>query len=311
MSEVGEKMVDTETKDIKSNGKTEVGSEMKNAQAMGVKISSRKKRAMKSKSTKRARRKNPEIPFWRRFWYAAFYVIWTFAVVMASQFVVGVVAGMIIDDASEMTPVVSGIISLLSYVLAVVILVFVTPQIGLAWQIQREKQAKTAGKLGLAKISREELGLKGWPTWTDIGLSPVAFVVATFGAALLMGLFSAFPWFNAEEVQETGFSLYLYGVDRIIAFLVLVVLAPIAEEIIFRGFLYGKLRRKISAPTAVIVTSVLFGLMHFQWNVGVNVFALSVVLCVLREITGTIYSGILAHMIKNGVAFFMLYVVGM
>ena len=50
--------------------------------------------------------------------------------------------------------------------------------------------------------------------------------------------------------------------------------------------------------------------MHFQWNVGVNVFALSVVLCALREITGTIYAGILTHMIKNGVAFYLLYLVG-
>ena len=42
-----------------------------------------------------------------------------------------------------------------------------------------------------------------------------------------------------------------------------------------------------------------------------NVFALSVALCVLREITGTIYAGILTHMIKNGVAFYLLYVMGM
>ena len=100
------------------------------------------------------------------------------------------------------------------------------------------------------------------------------------------------------------------GGEKIIAFLVLVVAAPIVEEIIFRGWLYGKLRARLNAVVSVLIVSVLFGIMHFQWNVGVNVFALSVVLCILREITGTIYAGILTHMIKNGIAFYLLYVVG-
>ena len=90
------------------------------------------------------------------------------------------------------------------------------------------------------------------------------------------------------------------------------------EEVIFRGWLYGKLRQKLSGKTSeitgiiisILLVSLLFGIVHMQWNVGVNVFALSVVLCVLREITGTIYSGILVHMLKNGIAFYFLYVAG-
>ncbi|MBQ2637586.1 CPBP family intramembrane metalloprotease, partial [Candidatus Saccharibacteria bacterium] len=56
------------------------------------------------------------------------------------------------------------------------------------------------------------------------------------------------------------------------------------------------------------ITSVLFAIMHGQWNVGVNVFAMSIVLCLLREMNGTIYSGILLHILKNGVAFVLLYI---
>ena len=137
-------------------------------------------------------------------------------------------------------------------------------------------------------------------------------------AAILVTVFSLFPWFDAEQVQEVGFSVYMSGGDRIIAFLTLVVMAPIAEEIIFRGWLYGKMRNRLlgkmpeiwGIALSTFVVSLVFGLVHMQWNVGVNVFALSVVLCILREITGTIYSGILTHMIKNGVAFFLLYVIG-
>ena len=101
-------------------------------------------------------------------------------------------------------------------------------------------------------------------------------------------------------------------------FLTLVVMAPIAEEIIFRGWLYGKMRNALlhkipevwGMVISTFIVSLMFGIVHLQWNVGVNVFALSVVLCALREITGTIYAGILTHMIKNGVAFFLLYVIG-
>ncbi|MDO5451708.1 MAG: CPBP family intramembrane metalloprotease, partial [Candidatus Saccharibacteria bacterium] len=173
-------------------------------------------------------------------------------------------------------------------------------------------------KLTQKAENREEMGLRGWPTWTDIGLAPVGFAVYLMLAAVLTAIFTVFPWFDPGETQNIGFSLTLTGFDRIVAFATLVVVAPIAEEIIFRGWLYGKLRAKLSEKVSnvagmiisILLVSVLFGVVHLQWNVGVNVFALSVVLCGLREITGTIYAGILLHMLKNGVAFYMLYVLG-
>lgn len=67
---------------------------------------------------------------------------------------------------------------------------------------------------------------------------------------------------------------------------------------------------KASMAVSTLLTSLLFGIVHLQWNVGVTVFALSVVLCAMREITGTTYAGILTHMIKNGVAFYMLFILG-
>ena len=166
--------------------------------------------------------------------------------------------------------------------------------------------------------SREELGLKDLPTWTDLGLAPVGFIVSLLLAAALVWAFSFFPWFDANQAQDVGFNIYMNGGDKILAFLTLVVVAPVAEEVIFRGWLYGKLRARLSGELpqiwsiiiSIFITSLVFGLVHFQWNVGVNVFALSIVLCVLREITGTTYAGMLTHMIKNGVAFYLLYVLG-
>lgn len=236
--------------------------------------------------------------FWRLTKYTFLLIGWAICSILASQLIVGVLMGLFLDAETINTPAVSGIYSAFSYGIALLLIFLVPPRLA-------EKWGKRFG------TSREQLGLKGLPTWTDIGLAPIAFIISTILAIGLVQLFSVFPWFNSEEAQVTGFSLYMSGGERVIAFLVLVVIAPIFEEIIFRGWLYGKLRTKMEAPIAILIVSILFGIMHFQWNVGVNVFGLSVVLCVLREITGTIYAGILTHMIKNGVAFYLLYIIGL
>ncbi|MCR5832553.1 MAG: CPBP family intramembrane metalloprotease [Candidatus Saccharibacteria bacterium] len=160
------------------------------------------------------------------------------------------------------------------------------------------------------KTTREEIGLKGWPTWTDIWLSPLGFIAATLIAMALAALFSLFPWFNADEAQNIGYTTLLYGSDRIFSFIATAIIAPIVEEIVFRGWLYGKIRSRLNMFASIFIVSLLFGLVHMQWNVGVNVFATSIVLCALREMTGTIYSGILVHIIKNGIAFCLVYIMG-
>lgn len=165
-----------------------------------------------------------------------------------------------------------------------------------------------------SQLKKSELGINKYPTYTDIGLAPVAFIAYYILSTLLMKFFTLFSWFDVEESQDVGFS-FAYGVgDKILVFLALVLVAPIAEELIFRGFLYGKLRKfikgKLSLFLSIILTSLLFAFMHGQWNVGVSVFILSVIFCLLREVTGTIYSGIFLHIIKNAVAFFLVFVLG-
>ena len=220
----------------------------------------------------------------------ALLLIWVFAANIASQFIIAYPMYWILGDNIKL-PVWTAVYSALAYTLALALIVFVPWKVFKKW-----------------KTNREELGLIGWPTWTDLGLAPIGFIASLIAAYILTAIFSFFPWFNVNETQNVGFNFLISGGDRVIAFITLVIIAPIAEEIIFRGWLYGKLRAKLSMPIAMILTSLLFGILHGQWNVGVNVFALSIVLCGLREVTGTIYSGIVTHMIKNAVAFFLLYV---
>jgi membrane protease YdiL (CAAX protease family) len=161
------------------------------------------------------------------------------------------------------------------------------------------------------KLSAKELGVQRWPSWTDILLSPAAFLVYMIVAAILTSIAAqVLPWYDANQAQDVGFTAetLVSQMDYVLAFISLVVVAPIVEEAIFRGYLYGKVRKYTGVVLSTLIVSVLFGLAHGQWNVGVNVFAMSLVLCALREVTSSIWAGVLLHMLKNGVAYYFLFI---
>lgn len=183
------------------------------------------------------------------------------------------------------------VIAAIVYVLTLVIVV------GLPWLIKKRSTTKS------------DVGLMGLPTWRDIGLAPLGFVIYILLSGIVVYALTQFvPSFDATQAQDVGFADLSQRYEYFLAFITLVVIAPVAEEILFRGYLFGKLRKSIPLWAAILLTSVLFGAVHGQWNVGIDVFVLSVVACLLRVVTGNIWSGILLHMIKNGLAFYILFI---
>lgn len=169
--------------------------------------------------------------------------------------------------------------------------------IGVPWLVKRHR------------TSRADIGLDRLPSWADILITPAGLVIYFIMSSLLILLATnILPWFDANQVQDTGFDKLSQRYEYIMAFATLVVIAPIAEEILFRGYLYGKLKKYVPVWIAVLATSLLFGFVHGEWNLAFDTFALSVVLCSLREITGSIWASILLHMLKNGIAFYFLFI---
>ncbi len=122
------------------------------------------------------------------------------------------------------------------------------------------------------------------------------------------------PGLDLEQKQELGFSTSTRGIELIPVFASLVILPPIVEEIVARGFLFGGLRTKLPFVSAAIITSGLFAAAHLGeasdgllWVAAVDTFILSLVLCYLREKTGSLWPSIGLHMIKNGLAFIVLF----
>lgn len=156
---------------------------------------------------------------------------------------------------------------------------------------------------------KDELGIQRLLSWSDIGVALLAFIPYLILAAVFTGLAASFlPGYNAQQAQDVGFSELSSRFELILAFLALVIAAPIIEEVIFRGFLFARLKKHLGVIVGALGTSLVFAILHQQLNIGIDVFALSIVLCLLRLVTGSIWAGVILHMTKNGLAFFILFV---
>lgn len=85
--------------------------------------------------------------------------------------------------------------------------------------------------------------------------------------------------------------------------LLIVVAAPISEEICFRGMLFGGLRRNLPRVPAALIAGLIFGGLHATTGVAAvpPLMFFGFVLCLLYEETGSIAPGILLHALNNSV----------
>jgi len=84
---------------------------------------------------------------------------------------------------------------------------------------------------------------------------------------------------------------------------------PVLEEIAFRGFLYGALRRILPAWPTIAVTSVAFAMLHPVWSDRAAVFVLAVAMGYLRERTASLVPCIAMHCSLNGLTLLRLLLI--
>jgi hypothetical protein len=84
-----------------------------------------------------------------------------------------------------------------------------------------------------------------------------------------------------------------------------VVLAPLWEELIFRGLFFGLLMSRWGTLAALVVTSLVFAGYHFSLTAFLPLFCVGMALGYVYSRTRSIYFAILAHAIFNGVNLLM------
>ncbi len=92
-----------------------------------------------------------------------------------------------------------------------------------------------------------------------------------------------------------------------LAALVVVVLAPIGEEIFFRGFVFAGLKKYWGVAWGAVVSSAIFALFHLNGLLFIPLFIIGVALAWLYEFSGSILPSIMLHIINNLLALTYIY----
>jgi membrane protease YdiL (CAAX protease family) len=85
-------------------------------------------------------------------------------------------------------------------------------------------------------------------------------------------------------------------------------LAPVLEEVYFRGFIFAGLRQRYSLPTAAGISAALFALIHLQWTLFLPLVVLGFLLAAFYERSNSLWPPIVTHGLLNALALGIAYV---
>ena len=86
----------------------------------------------------------------------------------------------------------------------------------------------------------------------------------------------------------------------LVIFAAVVFIAPLCEEIVYRGLLWGAVERHVPRPwVAMVVTTLLFALAHFEFTRTPLLLVVSIPIALARLFTGRLLASIVAHQVNN------------
>jgi uncharacterized protein len=152
----------------------------------------------------------------------------------------------------------------------------------------------------------------GRPTARTFGLRP--FRSSAFGwifAALVVYLVLASVYTVLFDPPSEQLPNGLEDADRDVLLAVatgvlLIGIAPLAEELFFRGFIYQALRNSYGVLPGAILSGLIFGAIHLELFKIVQLAILGVILALLFEKTRSLWSPIILHGVNNSLAFVYL-----
>lgn len=187
-----------------------------------------------------------------------------------------------------------------SAVLSLIVYALIASIVILPYILMKLPRKSMFERLGMTKF--DPLPMFAWALFAW-GLSMIATMVVVFVLTSLN-----VPGLQLDQKQEIGFEQLSSVGEYVAAFFVLVVLAPLFEEIIFRGYLQKRLRETRGVVFSVVFSSLVFALLHAQLNVIIGVFILSIFIGYLREKFDSIWPGVMVHALKNGLAYLLLFI---
>jgi len=184
-----------------------------------------------------------------------------------------------------------------TYFLGLVLATAYLAVLGVVWLVAIVNRVTFAAAVGLRRASAGAL-LGGAVLATVVG----RLAAGAWGAALAYFDVS----FPVQELDPSN--LFPAGPAGVVmTFLIAVVLAPLAEEVVFRGVLLSAFDLRWGATAGIVVSSALFAAMHVTPFAIPPIFVLSLVLGWLFERTRSLTVCVVAHAVFNGSGLVLLY----
>ena len=143
-------------------------------------------------------------------------------------------------------------------------------------------------------------------------ISTTLIVIAgiTICQALVVGYVQVVNWLDIDPLVP-GDPFESWDIDPI-SFTIIavsaVVVAPLFEEIFFRGFMYQAFRKTMSLWPAAILTSLIFGIAHIDPAIIIPIALVGMILLGIYRWTGNLWSSIITHAGYNAIAVIALAV---
>ena len=141
---------------------------------------------------------------------------------------------------------------------------------------------------------------RNWIVYLGFG---VVMAVALQGLAHFLPMPKELPIDRFFQTRMEAWVISLFGMT----------LAPLLEEMFFRGFLYPVLVRRLGMVLAILLTAAAFGLIHAPqlgraWAPVLVVFLVGLVLTITRALTKSVSAGMLIHIAYNGTISALIFV---
>ncbi len=165
-----------------------------------------------------------------------------------------------------------------------------------------------SSQLKLLRLDFSEIGLRWRDGWKEVGWGIAGYLTAIpwlAGALILFALFLKHfhlprPYHPIQDALERSPSTAML----VFLFIIAAVLAPVMEEIFFRGTLHGALRRWWGPFVGTVLSATFFALLHPQAATlpifGLPIFVLGALFSCIYELRGSLIPNIVAHGINNG-----------
>jgi membrane protease YdiL (CAAX protease family) len=177
-----------------------------------------------------------------------------------------------------------------------------------AWYLKR--YGTSLPEIGLRRPTKQQILL-------GLGLGLALFLVATgveagienllhrtLSPGMLKSLEKMTEAFSAGTLFQKMPNFWL----KALLFVAGAVAAPIGEEVFFRGFLYNALKARINVPVAIVLSGLLFALIHFGPLAVVVIFPMGMLLAYVYERTNSLWVTILIHAVNNGLALGLVWI---